>query len=219
MLPFTRDQFMAVFAGYNQAVWPVQVLAYLLGLAIVVLLLRPSSRGSRFIAAGLGLMWAWTGIVYHGMFFSTINTAALGFGLLFVLQSLVLFRLAATGSMLPPGVQAGWTGWLGGAFVLYAAVAYPLLGMWFGHRYPEMPMFGITPCPLTLFTFGVFLLTTRRVPLWALAIPVIWSVIGGSAAFLLAVPQDWPLWLGPAVALVLVLRNRRRDTGMIVASN
>ena len=28
---------------------------------------------------------------------------------------------------------------------------------------------------------------------WLLAIPFIWSLIGGSAAFLLDVPQDWVL--------------------------
>jgi hypothetical protein len=218
MLPFTRDQFIAVFAAYNQAVWPVQLLAYLLGLVIVVLLLRPSPRRSRFIAAGLGVMWAWTGLVYHGVFFSTINTAALGFAALFVLQGVLLFHAAVNGSRLHFGVQAGWAGWLGGAFVLYAAIAYPLLGMWFGHRYPEMPMFGITPCPLTLFTFGILLLTTRRVPLWLLAVPLIWAVIGGSAAFLLGVPQDWPLLFGPVVVLVLVLRDRRTPAGVAAAT-
>ena len=34
MLPFTREQFFAVFAAYNEAVWPVQYLAYLLALAM-----------------------------------------------------------------------------------------------------------------------------------------------------------------------------------------
>ena len=30
MLPFTREQFLAVFVAYNKAVWPAQVLANLL---------------------------------------------------------------------------------------------------------------------------------------------------------------------------------------------
>jgi hypothetical protein len=77
--------------------------------------------------------------------------------------------------------------------ILYACVLYTLLGLWAGHRYPEMPMFGVTPCPVTIFTFGVLLLTTAPVSRWLLVIPVIWSLIGGSAAFLLQVPQDWLL--------------------------
>lgn len=101
--------------------------------------------------------------------------------------------------------------------MFYAAIVYPLLGLSFGHRYPEMPMFGITPCPLTLFTFGVLLLTTRPVSRWTLAVPLIWSVIGGSGAYLLGVPQDWPLWLGAVVLLILIRRDRQRYTGIATA--
>ncbi len=47
MLPFTREQFMAVFAEYNLAVWPVQVVAYALAVGLVVAVLRPSRTRSR----------------------------------------------------------------------------------------------------------------------------------------------------------------------------
>lgn len=43
-LPFTVDQFMAVFAAYNTAVWPAQILLY--ALAVVALLL-PFSKVAR----------------------------------------------------------------------------------------------------------------------------------------------------------------------------
>ena len=42
-------------------------------------------------------------------------------------------------------------------------------------------MFGVTPCPVTIFTFGLFLLTVRRFSYWLLIIPFVWSLIGGSA--------------------------------------
>ncbi|MEP6908603.1 MAG: DUF6064 family protein [Pseudoxanthomonas sp.] len=96
----------------------------------------------------------------------------------------------------------GWT------LVAYASIGYPLLGQMFGHGYPAMPMFGITPCPVTIFTFGLFLLTTEPVPRRLLVIPVVWSVIGGSAAFLLSIPQDWPLLVSGVTVLVLLKRDR-----------
>jgi hypothetical protein len=46
------------------------------------------------------------------------------------------------------------------------------------------------------------------VPRRLLAIPLLWSLIGGSAAFLLGVPQDW-LLLFSGVVTVLVLRFDR----------
>lgn len=53
------------------------------------------------------------------------------------------------------------TGW---ALLAYASIVYPLLGQLLGHGYPAMPMFGITPCPVTIFTFALCLLTTEPVP-------------------------------------------------------
>ena len=40
MLPFTFEQFMTVFANYNNAVWPTQALAYLLGAVALALSFR-----------------------------------------------------------------------------------------------------------------------------------------------------------------------------------
>ena len=208
MLPFTREQFIAVFVAYNTGVWPAQIVAGLLGLVMVVLLVRPSAAGSRAIGIGLGAMWTWTGVVYHGLYFSAINKAALAFGALFVLQGIGLFH-AAIGGRLRFGAAREGSAWLGWALVVYAAAIYPVLGVWSGHRYPELPMFGITPCPVTLFTLGLLLLTTAPVPRWLLAIPLAWSLIGGSAAFLLGVPQDWLLLFSGGAVVLIVLRDAR----------
>jgi len=209
VLPFTREQFVAVFVDYNHGVWPAQIVAYLLGLGIVVLLFRPSGTANRIVAAGLAAMWAWTGIAYHWVYFSPINQAALAFGMLFVLQG-AAFLFAALRGGLRFGTSGEPLACLGWAFIAYAAVAYPLLGLWLGHRIAEVPMFGITPCPVTIFTFGLLLLATAPVPRWILAIPLLWSVIGGSAAFLLGVPQDWLLLVSGIAAPLIVYRDRAR---------
>jgi hypothetical protein len=94
MLPFTLEQFIGIFGAYNIGVWPAQVVAYLAGLGMIVLVLRPSKTGDRIVGAALAAMWVWTGVAYHGLYFSAINKAALIFGALFVLQGLVLFHAA-----------------------------------------------------------------------------------------------------------------------------
>lgn len=209
MLPFTHAQFLALFAQYNLGVWPAQAVAYALGLAMVMLLLRPSPGASRVIGAGLALMWVWTGFAYHGVYFSRINPAAMVFGALFVLQGL-LFIHAAVGGKLWFGSPGGASRFAGWTLVLYSALLYPLAGIAAGHRYPEMPMFGITPCPVTLFTFGLLLLTTGPVPRRLLVIPFIWSLIGGSAAILLGMLQDWPLLVSGLAILPLLYGDRGR---------
>lgn len=209
MLPFTRDQFIAVFADYNVAVWPLQIFAYAIGLGMVVMLIRPPRTSGRIIAAGLAAMWLWTGIAYHWLYFASINGAALLFGALFALQGALFLYAGALRGRLRFGTPADATGWLGAAFVAYAAGLYPLIGLWAGHAYPEMPMFGITPCPVTIFTFGLLLLATAPVSRWLLVIPFAWTLVGGSAALLLDIPQDWPLLTAGIVAVpLIVLRDR-----------
>lgn len=208
MLPFTRSEFMEVFAQYNAAVWPMQFIAYALGAAMVLALWRRSHAADTFIAAGLAAMWLWTGIAYQWLHFASINRAAMAFGAMFVVQGLMFAFAGARGKLefRPP---TGLAGGLGMALVLYAAVVYPLVGWLAGHVYPAMPMFGIAPCPVVIFTFGMLLLASSHVSRWLLVLPVAWSLIGGSAAFLLAIPQDWMLLLSGLSVIVIVLRDRR----------
>ena len=72
-------------------------------------------------------------------------------------------------------------------------------------------MFGVTPCPVTIFTLGMFLLTTSPVPKGLLVIPFIWSLIGGSAAILLHVPQDWVLLASGFITEAVAVFLRPKD--------
>lgn len=204
-MPFTAGQFFDVFARYNAAIWPLQIAAYALGVAIVAMLWR--GRASRAVAFALALLWAFTGLGYFFVFFAPINPAAGAFGALFALQSALL---AHAGRRAPPmaatrAPQRVW-GW---ALIAYALIVYPLVGAGLGHVYPYAPVFGITPCPLVIFTLGV-LLVERRLPRRLFAIPIVWSAIGGSAAWLLGVPEDFGLLAAGAVALVVLWSERRR---------
>lgn len=208
MLPFTIEQFLAVFVKYNMAIWPVQFLAYVLGAIAVALTFRGGSRSDRAIAAILAVMWAFTGIGYHLAFFAVINKAAYGFGVLFVIEAAALAHAGVYHNRLRFGFRADAPAWVGAFFVVYSALLYPLISIATGHPYPQMPMFGITPCPVTIFTLGMFLLTVSPPPFYLLAIPVLWSLIGGSAAMLLRIPQDWLLLASGAVtALLLLIRQ------------
>jgi hypothetical protein len=200
MLPFSREAFLAVFAQYNVAIWPAQTVAAVVGCAVVVALWRRSVGGVRVADAGLALMWAWTGMVYHGIFFARINPAAIAFAALFVVQGALLARAAWRSRDGVHDRASGFAAWFGWALIVYAGLLYPLVGALAGHVYPAAPVFGVTPCPVTLFTFGAFLLGPKPVPRHLLAIPLLWALIGGSAAFLLDVVQDWPLLVGGLAA-------------------
>jgi hypothetical protein len=208
MLPFSHEQFLAVFAAYNTAVWPAQVAAYIVGLGVCVLMLSRFGGRSLWVAGGLAALWVWTGAMYHGLFFSRINGLAIAFAALFVVEGLLLAIAGAT-RRLEIGATAvsAWRAAIGWSLIAYSLFLYPAIGVVSGMTYPAAPVFGITPCPLTLFTWGV-LLMARAVPWWLVVIPSAWALLGGSAAFLLHVPQDWPLF-ATSLFFALVPRGSR----------
>jgi hypothetical protein len=207
-LPFTIEEFLGVFARYNEAIWPAQVVAYVLGLAVVAAAFRQHFYSDRAISAVLAALWLFTGALYHLTFFRTINPAATIFGALFVAQAFVFVWTGLVRGTLTFSPVRGGRSIVGGVFVLYAMVLYPLLGLAFGHAYPASPTFGVTPCPLTIFTFGVLLWTGPRTPRWVLAIPLLWAALGLSAAVSLGIREDLGLVIAGLTTAVLLLGRR-----------
>ncbi len=204
MLPFSVEQFFSVFASYNQAIWPAQFVAYVTGaFAVWAILLRRPWAG-RAAATILGGMWLWNGFAYHLTFFARINPAAFGFAALFVLQGAMFIGHGVVGNGLTFAKPFNSRSALGILLILYAGLAYPSLGYLLGHSWPYAPMLGVAPCPTAIFTFGVLMLAVGPLPIWLVAIPVVWSAIGGTAAVLLNVPEDLGLLVSGILGAVLL---------------
>jgi hypothetical protein len=204
-LPFTVEQFYGVFAQYNDAVWPMQVALSAAGLAVLLLMAWTPPAGSRIIAALLAFLWAWSAVVYNFVFFTRISGSAWVIGAVLLAGGLWLGWAGAVRDRLHFGWPGDLRGAIGSLLVLYALVAYPLIGLAVGHRYPAMPTFGL-PCPVTIFTVGVLLLTTAPVPRSVLVAPAVWGLLGGaSATFLLGVYQDAGLLVAGVISLIALL--------------
>jgi hypothetical protein len=80
-----------------------------------------------------------------------------------------------------------------------------MLNLLSGHTYPASPTFGV-PCPTGILTAGLFLTAAKRLPIAVVVVPVLWAIIGGSAALVLGVTTDYVLL---ACAPLLVWRVRR----------
>jgi hypothetical protein len=206
-LPFTNDQFLGVFSAYNTAVWPAQIVVVLLALVAVFLTFRRDSP-SRGVAAILALLWCWTGVVYHWMFFAAINPAARFFGALCVLQSVLLLVFGVIRDSVRFRFRSDWRSLTGFVFIFYALVAYPAIGYALGHRYPANPTFG-APCPTTIFTIGLLLWTETRLRWYLMLIPFIWSLIGFGAALSLGIVEDTGLLIAGIAGFGLTVFDRR----------
>lgn len=206
-LPFTQAQFFEVFATYNEAVWPLQVVLNAAAIAMVVIVVWKPRKAGRPVSLGLSLLWAWLAIGYHLAFFRTINPAAPFFAAISLIAAGMFFWLGVLRPSLrfQPGMDARKI--VGLVVILFALVAYPVIGEMAGHSYPASPTFGL-PCPTTIFTFGLLLMAARPLPRWLLAAPMAWAAIGALAAFSLGVTQDLALVAMLASGGYMLLFNR-----------
>jgi hypothetical protein len=209
-LPFTQQEFLAVFAAYNQAVWPAQLALHLAAVASVAALALRGRLPSRLISATLALLWAWAGIVYHVGHFAAVNPAANLFAGLFVVGAAVFAWEGVVRSRLHFALSATPRAALGFALVAYALAGYPVLGVLLGHAYPSMPTFG-APCPTTLFTVGMLAFLRPRYPRYVFVFPLAWSLVALQAAFLLGMYEDLALAPAAAAAVWFALERPRKE--------
>lgn len=202
-LPFTTDQFLNVFRLYNQSVWPTQIVLLLLALTAIGLLDVRHRMADRVISAILAFLWAWMALAYHISFFTVINPAAWLFAALFLTEAVLL----TVSGIVRPGLEFHNPGklrvLLGAIFLIYALALYPALNYSFGHSYPEMPTFGL-PCPTTIFTLGM-LMFAKRIPGILLPIPLIWALIGTSAAIVLGIYEDFGLFISGLIIVSVLI--------------
>jgi hypothetical protein len=204
------ERIMQALRHYDQGIWPLPMLATMLGLVVLLLALHRLRPAGRFICSLLALSWVWIGVEYHGVALGGLQPHGDLLGTLFVLQGLLLFWHGVLMGRLSFHPQAGAPGLAGGAFLVYSLAVYPLLCELLGQGALTGQSLGVAPGPTAIFTLGLFLWTEEGPPLDLLVIPVLWAVLGTQTAWDLG---QWPDLVLPAVAalsLGLVLRRRWR---------
>lgn len=207
-LPFSSDQFFHVFREYNETVWPAQILLLALAIIAIVLTILLYRNAHATIGMILTFLWLWMGLVYHILFFTSINPAAYLFGALFILQGFLFFWFIVFKKKISFKWQWKAPGITGVILILFALLIYPLIGRTQGHLYPSSPTFGL-PCPTTIFTFGLLLFSTKKLPLVIFIIPLLWSIIGFTASFTMGIKEDIGLIISGAIFMAFHLFSKR----------
>lgn len=208
MLPFTAETLFASLAQYHQALWPLPPIALLLGLAMVLLTLRPMQHSDRMIGGLLAAAWLWIGIGYHLLHLARLDFAAPLYGLLFVLEGVLLLWSTLRGR-LAFRFRGGLVGWAGLALAMLA-LAWPLLDRLAGLSWQAERVVLLAPAPTVVLTLALLLLVPGRTPLRLVLVPLLWTVIAGATAWILWVPQDLVLPVVGLCAIGLLFWKSRR---------
>jgi tetratricopeptide (TPR) repeat protein len=162
---------------------PELYVLYALGIAAAALLWVPKDWRHRAIAGLLMAVWLWVAlgelVTFPG--FADWERAFLPgiCCLLAILEACLLFLVGVfPGSLSFEGRRGPWPV-LGGILLVYALAVHPLLGA----VVPGV-LFGAfslgLPFPPLAFTLGLLLFLKKPCPPWVLAVPLLWSAVGGS---------------------------------------
>jgi hypothetical protein len=212
------EEFFVTLETYNETVFPVTILTFILGLAAIYLVSRKSNQASRFVSFILSFLWLWSGIIFHILFYGPSDVEFLGLtmsgiwyfsGVLFIIQSLLFMIYGIVKNALSFSLDLSPCSIVGAIFVTYSMVIYPLIGLLTGYAYPKYPIFGSSPCPVTIFTLGLLLWTNKKVPLLVAIIPFIWGIMGMMPVLVLSVYADIGLILSGIIGFPLILLHNR----------
>jgi hypothetical protein len=207
-IPFTADQFFRVFAAYNTAWWPAQVVLTGMALGAVALVFVPRRWSGAAVSAILSVLWAWIALAYHLAFFTTISPPAYAFAAISMGGAVAFFWQGVVRRKLEFQWVLEVRTMAGLCLVVFGLLGYPLWAWVAGHRYPAFATFGL-PCPTTIFTIGLMAFAVAPYPRSPLVVPVLWCFIGAQAAFLLDVPQDLGLVVAGFVGIALLTTAKR----------
>ena len=208
-MPFTIEQFFRVFEKYNSAIFPLQILIFFFGVVSVFLLHSNYSRKHRLIGGYLGFLWIWSGLVYHMIFFADINKTALIFGTAFIVQGLLTLATSFSRNSFVFMFERRAVDYTGYFFILFGLVVYPLISNLAERPFGQTISIGL-PCPSAIVTFGFLMLNKGMFPIYLFIIPLLWSVVGISAAINFGVYQDFMMPIAAITAGISLIRKRDR---------
>lgn len=206
-IPFTTDQFFEIFETYNNAVFPVQFFWILLGLIAIFIIYSIKSAKNSAIGIFLGFLWLWTGIVYHLIFFSKINPGAYLFGGLFLLQG-IFFIIETIRGKLSFSMNKETSSLTGVFFIVFGLLIYPVISYFLEGSLDNTISLGL-PCPTTIFTFGLLMVSRNNMSRYLLIIPSLWALIGTGAAVNFGVYQDYMMIVVAIIANLFILLKKK----------
>ncbi|MEX0807396.1 MAG: DUF6064 family protein [Dongiaceae bacterium] len=209
MFPYDADALFAFLAQYNLALWPAQILALLMALGAILLVLRPRSGSGHIVGAILAASWLSSGAVYYLVYLSAIDFVSPLFGLLLIVQGLLMAWDGAIRGRLSFSFHRDWSGWAALALVLAALMYEPVIALLGAQDWLAVRVVGLAPAPTMVFTVGLLLLA-ERFALYLLVIPILWSISALALAWFLGIPADLVLPLAGIAAGVLIIWRRTR---------
>jgi len=208
MLSFSIEEFLLVLESYNLAIWPLQIFAYILVVLVLFFSFKPTNYSLKIVLSILSFFWLFTAIVFCFLYWATSHIFGYIFGIFCVLQGFMFLYSIIKSDITIGSIDKTYT-LIGVLFVLYAIMGYQILGYYLGHIYPKFFAVGLVPCPTTIFTFGIFLIINKKIPIKYFVIPLMIS-LGGFLAAYNGIYEDIGLVIAGILTIILIIKRDER---------
>ncbi len=205
----SQELFYQRMYEYNTAMFPVMILTNILGMLIILFHAKCWKFSDKVTGITLSFLWLWNGLVELIIFFGTVSTQYYVWGAFWILQGFLFFRQGVYKSNFDFKIRKDVYSYLGLLVISYALFIYPVLGFISKHGYPHGPIFGIAPCPVCIFTFGILMLNRNKLPIYNIIFPLLWSLTGLYAVIKLNVYQDLGLVIAGIIGTLLIIARNR----------
>ncbi len=188
----------------------VIILTYVLAIIALFMAYRKNDYSNRFISLTLTFLWFWIGLVFGILVFGPVPTVMAGieypgiwylFGGIFAIHGIILLYFGVIKDTVSYTWKPDSRHYVGLLLILYGLVFYPLVGILTGRVFLEYPIFGIAPCPVSIFTLGLLLWSDARPSLPIMTIPLFWGFMGIVPVLFYEVYAD----IGTVLAAIITL--------------
>lgn len=207
-LLFSPRTYHRLLELYNVAIWPLQIAAVAIGIAIVALLLGRFRQRERVVAGLLAVCWAWTAWAFLYQRYAQINWVAPWFALAFALEALLLTALGVLGARIALEQPAAARTRIAAALVGLVVVGYPLLAPLLGRAWTTAEIFGLAPDPTAIATASALALVRGRIRWLLLLLPLLWCALAAATLWAMKAPEA--VVVAAAAALAFALASLRR---------
>ena len=205
-LMFGPEVYWRLFELHNQALWPLSVVAIVVGIAILLghLLGRQPIRATCF---ALALTWAGSA-QFLVTRYVPINWPMEYAVWLFVAEAVGFMIVAMLGTRYKVARSSRW---IGVSLVAWSVLLHPFLSVRFGRPLAQAEVVGLAPDPTAIATLGFLLLVKSTPWQWTLSlIPMAWCSVSSVTLLTLGDPQ-WLVLLGALSLWFIALVTERMD--------
>lgn len=172
---FSEAIYYRQFELYNQAIWPLHIVAILFALSVLYTLCKRPVWAGRIVASVLVVSWLWVAVAFLYRWFYQIHVVANWYAFGFLVQAGLVYWFGFIKNRFNEFVTSRLRISVGSGLLFVAIFLYPFIAWMSGRSWLQFEMFALAPDPTVLATIAILVLL--KVPGGLYVIPALWILI------------------------------------------